>query len=85
MLEEEPPVRDAFLLARRRRPHRHPREPDARHRGPGPCFGKTGTLTGVSALSGYCDAGDRRLIAFSILQSGVTSAAPTSRRTASRR
>ena len=36
------------------------------------CFGKTGTITGVSALSGYCDVGDGRLIAFSILQSKVS-------------
>ena len=36
------------------------------------CFGKTGTITGVSALSGYCDVGGGRLIAFSILQSKVS-------------
>lgn len=36
------------------------------------CFGKTGTITGVSALSGYCDTGGGRLIAFSILQSKVS-------------
>lgn len=36
------------------------------------CFGKTGTITGVSALSGYCDVGGGRLIAFSILQGKVS-------------
>jgi D-alanyl-D-alanine carboxypeptidase/D-alanyl-D-alanine-endopeptidase (penicillin-binding protein 4) len=36
------------------------------------CFGKTGTIVGVSALSGYCDTGGGRLIAFSILQSKVS-------------
>lgn len=36
----------------------------------GSCRAKTGTLTGVSALSGYCDAGGREL-AFSILMNGV--------------
>jgi D-alanyl-D-alanine carboxypeptidase/D-alanyl-D-alanine-endopeptidase (penicillin-binding protein 4) len=36
----------------------------------GRCRAKTGTLTGVSALSGYCDAGGRTL-AFSILMNGV--------------
>jgi D-alanyl-D-alanine carboxypeptidase/D-alanyl-D-alanine-endopeptidase (penicillin-binding protein 4) len=34
------------------------------------CRGKTGTLFGVSALSGYCDLRDRKL-AFSILMNGV--------------
>ena len=36
----------------------------------GRCRGKTGTLTGVSALSGYCDAGGRTLV-FSILMNGA--------------
>ena len=37
----------------------------------GRCHGKTGTLRGVSALSGYCDTvGGRRLV-FSILMNGV--------------
>jgi len=37
----------------------------------GRCRGKTGTLRGVSALSGYCDTvGGRRLV-FSILMNGV--------------
>ena len=36
----------------------------------GNCAGKTGTLDGVSALSGYCDAG-RRTIVFSLLMNSV--------------
>ena len=36
----------------------------------GRCRGKTGTLTGVSALSGYCFVGGR-VLAFSILMNGV--------------
>ena len=36
----------------------------------GECQGKTGSLDGVSVLSGYCEAGRRR-IAFSILMNGV--------------
>jgi len=36
----------------------------------GRCRGKTGTITGVSNLSGYCRAG-HGLVAFSILMSGV--------------
>lgn len=35
------------------------------------CRGKTGTLRGVSALSGYCDLADGRTLAFSILMNGV--------------
>ncbi len=37
----------------------------------GRCRGKTGTITGVSALSGYCKAGDD-LVAFSLLMNGVS-------------
>jgi serine-type D-Ala-D-Ala carboxypeptidase/endopeptidase (penicillin-binding protein 4) len=37
----------------------------------GRCRAKTGTLDGVSALSGYCRAGDRHTIAFAILMNGV--------------
>jgi D-alanyl-D-alanine carboxypeptidase/D-alanyl-D-alanine-endopeptidase (penicillin-binding protein 4) len=37
----------------------------------GRCRGKTGTLTGASALSGYCFAPGGRLIAFSILMNRV--------------
>ena len=37
----------------------------------GNCATKTGTLDGVSALSGYCDAGGGHLIAFSVLNNGV--------------
>ena len=36
------------------------------------CRGKTGTIDGVSALSGYCKAG-HDLVAFSLLMNGVTS------------
>jgi serine-type D-Ala-D-Ala carboxypeptidase/endopeptidase (penicillin-binding protein 4) len=38
----------------------------------GRCRGKTGTLSGVSALSGYCDAVGGRRLAFSILMNGVS-------------
>jgi D-alanyl-D-alanine carboxypeptidase/D-alanyl-D-alanine-endopeptidase (penicillin-binding protein 4) len=37
----------------------------------GHCRGKTGTLTGVSALSGYCTTRGGRTIVFSILMNGV--------------
>jgi D-alanyl-D-alanine carboxypeptidase/D-alanyl-D-alanine-endopeptidase (penicillin-binding protein 4) len=37
----------------------------------GRCRGKTGTLPGVSALSGYCTARSGHTIAFSILMNGV--------------
>lgn len=37
----------------------------------GRCRGKTGTLTGVSVLSGYCKAGGD-LVAYSLLMNGVT-------------
>ncbi len=37
----------------------------------GKCATKTGTLDGVSALSGYCDAGHGHTIAFSVLNNGV--------------
>jgi D-alanyl-D-alanine carboxypeptidase/D-alanyl-D-alanine-endopeptidase (penicillin-binding protein 4) len=42
-------------------------------RGParGRCRGKTGTLVGVSALSGYCRVRSGYLYAFSILMNGV--------------
>jgi D-alanyl-D-alanine carboxypeptidase/D-alanyl-D-alanine-endopeptidase (penicillin-binding protein 4) len=36
------------------------------------CHAKTGTLTGVSALSGYCFNRSGRQFAFSILMNGVT-------------
>jgi D-alanyl-D-alanine carboxypeptidase/D-alanyl-D-alanine-endopeptidase (penicillin-binding protein 4) len=73
MLKEEAPVRDAFLkslavaggtgtLARRMRGTA----------AQGRCIGKTGTLDGVSALSGYCQVADGRFIAFSILMNGVS-------------
>jgi D-alanyl-D-alanine carboxypeptidase/D-alanyl-D-alanine-endopeptidase (penicillin-binding protein 4) len=37
----------------------------------GRCRGKTGTLSNVSALSGYCDLSDRK-IAFSIIMNNVS-------------
>jgi D-alanyl-D-alanine carboxypeptidase/D-alanyl-D-alanine-endopeptidase (penicillin-binding protein 4) len=37
----------------------------------GRCRGKTGTLTGVSALSGYCRTRGGRTVVFSILMNGV--------------
>jgi D-alanyl-D-alanine carboxypeptidase/D-alanyl-D-alanine-endopeptidase (penicillin-binding protein 4) len=37
----------------------------------GRCRGKTGTLPGVSALSGYCDTRGGHTLAFSILMNGV--------------
>nr|MDQ4040139.1 D-alanyl-D-alanine carboxypeptidase [Actinomycetota bacterium] len=42
-----------------------------RTRAAGHCRGKTGTLTGVSGLSGYCDVGSGRVVAFSILMNRV--------------
>ena len=37
----------------------------------GNCIGKTGTLSGVSALSGYCEVGPDRFVVFSILMKKV--------------
>lgn len=37
----------------------------------GRCRGKTGTLTGVSALSGYCTTAGGRLVAFAFLENRV--------------
>src|SRR5690606_36322397 len=37
----------------------------------GRCFGKTGTINGVSTLSGYCRAGKGGLVVFSILMNSV--------------
>jgi D-alanyl-D-alanine carboxypeptidase/D-alanyl-D-alanine-endopeptidase (penicillin-binding protein 4) len=38
----------------------------------GRCRAKTGTLIGVSALAGYCDARGGARVAFAILMTGVT-------------
>jgi len=72
MLREQEAVRDAFLdslavagrtgtLARRMR------GTGARGR----CIGKTGTLDGVSALSGYCLVAPERFLVFSVLMNKV--------------
>ncbi len=75
MLNEEDPVKQAFLdslavaggtgtLARRMRGTA----------AQGNCIGKTGTLNGVSALSGYCEIGadgSGRFVVFSILMQKV--------------
>src|SRR5436190_3564935 len=53
--------RDGTLVHRLRRGPAH-----------GHCRGKTGTLNGVSALSGYCRARSGDLYAFSILMNGVS-------------
>ena len=37
----------------------------------GRCQGKTGTLTGVSNLVGYCQAADGHLLAFAIFTDGI--------------
>lgn len=39
----------------------------------GRCRGKTGTISGVSALSGYCKTKGKRMVAFSLLMNGVGS------------
>ncbi len=39
----------------------------------GRCRGKTGTISGVSTLSGYCNAGHGKKVAFSLLMNGVGS------------
>lgn len=72
MLSRDEPVREAFLsslavaggsgtLARRMRGTA----------AQGNCIGKTGTLSGVSALSGYCEVGPDRFVVFSILMKKV--------------
>jgi len=40
----------------------------------GRCEGKTGTLTGVSNLVGYCQASDGHLLAFAIFNDGIATA-----------
>ncbi len=47
-----------------------------RHTGAsGRCQGKTGTLTGVSNLVGYCQAADGHLLAFAIFTDGISTTA----------
>ena len=41
----------------------------------GRCQGKTGTLTGVSNLVGYCQAADGHLLAFAIFNDGISTEA----------
>ena len=38
----------------------------------GRCQGKTGTLTGVSNLVGYCQSADGHLLAFAIFNDGIS-------------
>jgi serine-type D-Ala-D-Ala carboxypeptidase/endopeptidase (penicillin-binding protein 4) len=46
-----------------------------RHTGAaGHCQGKTGTLTGVSNLAGYCQARDGHLLAFALFTDGIATA-----------
>jgi len=40
----------------------------------GRCEGKTGTLTGVSNLAGYCQARDGHLLAFALFTDGIATA-----------
>jgi D-alanyl-D-alanine carboxypeptidase/D-alanyl-D-alanine-endopeptidase (penicillin-binding protein 4) len=40
----------------------------------GRCQGKTGTLTGVSNLAGYCQARDGHLLAFALFTDGISTA-----------
>jgi D-alanyl-D-alanine carboxypeptidase/D-alanyl-D-alanine-endopeptidase (penicillin-binding protein 4) len=47
-----------------------------RHTGAaGRCEGKTGTLTGVSNLAGYCQSADGHLLAFAIFNDGISTEA----------
>ncbi len=41
----------------------------------GRCQGKTGTLTGVSNLAGYCQAANGHTIAFAIFTDGIATTA----------
>ena len=51
---------------------RHARQADARHAPPrGRCRAKTGTLSGVSALAGYCKTRSGKRAAFALLMNGV--------------
>ena len=72
MLREDEPVRDAFLdsLAVAGRTGTLARRMRGTAAG-GRCIGKTGTLDGVSALSGYCLVAPERLIVFSVLMNKV--------------
>jgi D-alanyl-D-alanine carboxypeptidase/D-alanyl-D-alanine-endopeptidase (penicillin-binding protein 4) len=38
----------------------------------GRCQGKTGTLTGISNLVGYCQSSDGHLLAFAIFTDGIS-------------
>jgi D-alanyl-D-alanine carboxypeptidase/D-alanyl-D-alanine-endopeptidase (penicillin-binding protein 4) len=49
--------------------HRGLRSGPARRR----CRGKTGTLNGVSALSGYCTVGGGEIVVFSVLSNNLRS------------
>ncbi len=72
MLDEPEDVRDAFLASLAVAGRNGTLA--GRMRGSaaqGSCFGKTGTLTGVSALSGYCEVSPDRYVVFSILMNRV--------------
>jgi serine-type D-Ala-D-Ala carboxypeptidase/endopeptidase (penicillin-binding protein 4) len=73
MLREEEPTRAAFIdsLAVAGRTGTLARRMRGTAAG-GRCIGKTGTLDGVSALSGYCLVAPERLIVFSVLMNKVS-------------
>ena len=52
-------------------------------RAAGRCQGKTGTLTGVSNLAGYCQSADGHMLAFAFFTDGIATIRqpPTSSRT----
>jgi D-alanyl-D-alanine carboxypeptidase/D-alanyl-D-alanine-endopeptidase (penicillin-binding protein 4) len=41
----------------------------------GRCEGKTGTLTGVSNLAGYCEAAHGQMLAFAFFNDGISTEA----------
>ena len=70
-LASTPDRHGAARRSGRRRGDRHACRTDARHRAAGRCEGKTGTLTGVSNLAGYCTAADGHTLAFAIFTDGI--------------
>ena len=55
---------------------RHAAQPDVRHPRRGNARGKTGSLTGISALSGYVTSADNEPLVFSVLLNQYLSASP---------